>query len=98
MSSDSLVEETANMLTEFLSDCVDKGMQPPFVMCAINRKGWVFAVRFNNGVAEVLSENNISDMIELPISGLVIDQGSQALKFVLNEDGLGHEPAARSDN
>jgi hypothetical protein len=86
---ESLNESLTPRLIEALDACVDRGMQLPFIVCVASPNGSVLCMRFNDGAEpDKLAEHYEPEGFSMPISLMVIDQTSKAVRIVIEEERL----------
>ena len=67
--------------TAALNACIDRGMQLPFILCAVAPNGSVAAIRTDGVERELLVEHIEPEGFRLPITILVLDHAGEAGKF-----------------
>jgi hypothetical protein len=85
------MEQLTDFLAATLEACVDRGMQLPFVVCAVARNYSVLAMRVNGAGTdgEVLAEHFENDAFELPINIMVVSQNNEAVRLTIEQEGGG---------
>ena len=67
-----------------LSECTNRGMQLPFVVCSASPNGSVIAVRYvEDGEPTVLAEHFERDGFVFPVTTMIIDQAGAAVRVTI---------------
>ena len=75
-------------LISVVETCIERGMQPPFIVCLVSANGSILAVRFNvPDEPDILAEHPQDGMFRLPINGMVVDQTGEAVRVVIDKEG-----------
>jgi hypothetical protein len=82
------MEELQQTLDEALSECAQRGMIAPFIVCALSPNGSTICVRMNlGGDPDVLAEHFEGDGFRMPITIAVVDQSGRAVRIAIERDG-----------
>jgi len=75
-------------LSEALEACVERGMQLPFIMCAISPNGSVLNMRVHGGGIDpdVLAEHYEEEGFRTPMTIAVVDQTGEAVRIGITAD------------
>jgi hypothetical protein len=79
--------DLSELIRDALRACVDRGMQPPFILCAASPNGSVLCMRMD-GVSspEVLAEHYESAGFRVPITLMVLDQTGEAAIITIDAE------------
>jgi hypothetical protein len=81
--------ELRGHLVEMLEACRERGMQPPFVVCAASRNGSVLCIRCSDGAEpDVLAEHFEPAGFTLPITCMVLDQAGGAVHITMEAERM----------
>jgi hypothetical protein len=87
-----MIEPMGNFgdLTELIRDplraCIDRGMQPPLILCAACANGSVLCVRTDGISPELLAEHYEPAGFRVPITLLVLDQTSEVAIITIDAE------------
>ena len=87
-----------NRLAEVLTECLNTGMVPPFIVASISPNGGVYVMRYvaaESGLkaeplvvkVEPLAEHAVEPGLLLPINIMIVDQTGEAARVVINQTG-----------
>ena len=84
-----MMEELSSHVIDALEDCLERGMQPPFVMCAVSANGSVSATRLVSPETEMetLAEHFEEDGFRTPINIMIVDQAGNAVRVKITTPG-----------
>jgi hypothetical protein len=75
-------------IVEVLTECLDRGMRTPLIMCGISPNGSVCAMRWTEGQdPEPLAEHFEPEGFRLPMMLVVLDQRNEAVRIVFTASG-----------
>lgn len=82
------IEEITQHLGAALEECVQRGMQPPLIVCSISPNGSVLCMRVRDDGSdpEVLAEHYGGGTFQLPITIAVVDQTGEAARISITAD------------
>ena len=72
--------------TAALNACVDRGMQLPFILCAVAPNGSVAAIRTDGVEPELLVEHIEPEGFRLPIIILVLDHAGEVACITIDAE------------
>jgi hypothetical protein len=80
--------EVSKIIAGILRECLQEGMEPPFVLCSISPNGSLLGMRISDkGHTELLAEHFEPEGFRLPMTIVVLDQKNNGFRMVL--DGTG---------
>jgi plastocyanin domain-containing protein len=83
------MDDLTEYLREALESCIERGMQPPFILCAASPNGSVICIRASGGEPEILAEHyDESNMFRAPITIMVLDQTGEAVRISIKAGRL----------
>ena len=75
-------------LISVVETCIERGMQPPFIVCLVSTNGSILAVRFKvPNEPDILAKHPQDGMFRLPINGMVVDHTGEAVRVVIDKEG-----------
>ena len=86
------MNDLSEILGDVLHECLDHGMQLPFIMAAVSPNGCAVIVRFEQGndeevEATFLAEHTEVSGVVMPINVMVTDQTGEAVRIKIDQDG-----------
>jgi hypothetical protein len=83
--------KATNELTDTFDDvfnqCLERGMQLPFVICAVSRNGSALVTRASGGnETDILAEHTEGMGFTLPINVMVLSQDNRAVRVTIEID------------
>ena len=72
--------------TAALNACIDRGMQLPFILCAVAPNGSVAAIRTDGVERELLVEHIEPEGFRLPITILVLDHAGEVACITIDAE------------
>jgi hypothetical protein len=72
--------------TAALNACIDRGMQLPFILCAVAPNGSVAAIRTDGVEQELLVEHIEPEGFRLPITILVLDHAGEVACITIDAE------------
>lgn len=75
---------------ETLQRCLDEGMQPPFIVCAvaINGAGQIYRITPGEDGECLAQSHAAGGMMQLPINMMVVDQDGDAARVLISANGV----------
>ena len=76
-----VMDELSEALREVLMACIQRGMQLPFIVCAVSPNGSVYCIRCNaEAEPEMLAQHVESEGFRPPVTFMVVDQVGAAVR------------------
>lgn len=77
-----------SFLDAVFSECISRGMAPPFIVCSVSQNGSVLVMRIlAGGEPETLAERIEDDLFAFPINIMIVSQDNQAARVTIEGDG-----------
>jgi hypothetical protein len=87
MTETNIIEELADTFGDIYDQCVEHGMQQPFVVCGVGRNGSVVATRVNgDGTTDVLARHIEAGAFGLPIHITIVSQDGRVARVTVEAD------------
>jgi hypothetical protein len=85
------MEELQEDLAEMLRQCIDNGMQLPFIVCVVSQNGSVLVTRFNEGRGpNTLAQHFENGAFKTPVNIMVVDHDGQAARIVIKSGKISY--------
>jgi hypothetical protein len=83
------MDDLSAMIAEVLQQCLDRGMQLPFIVCSASPNGSVLAVRFSSPGDEpdILAEHYEPSGFGIPMTIMILDRSNEAVGVTLDATG-----------
>ena len=86
------MNDLSEILEDVLRECLDHGMQLPFIMAAVSLNGCAVIVRFEQSNDEEVEATFLAEHTEvagvvMPINIMVTDQMGEAVRIKIDQDG-----------
>ncbi|MCZ6861828.1 MAG: hypothetical protein O7I42_16390 [Alphaproteobacteria bacterium] len=86
------MNDLSEVLGDALQQCLDHGMQLPFIMAAVSLNGCAVTVRFEQGNDEEVEATFLAEHTEvsggvMPINIMVTDHIGEAVRIKIDQDG-----------
>jgi hypothetical protein len=79
------MEELQEQLAEVLRQCIDNGLNLPFVVCSVGVNSSVLVIRVNDGRGpDTLAEHFENDSFAMPINIMVVDRDGGVARVVID--------------
>jgi len=75
------------LLRDVLRQCVEHGMQPPFILCVVSPNGSVMVMRTDGAHPEILAEHTEGAGFSIPINCMVVDRAGAAAHITIEPSG-----------
>jgi len=75
------------LLRDVLRQCVEQGMQPPFILCVVSPNGNVMVMRTDGEHPEILAEHTEGAGFSTPINCMVVDRAGAAAHITIEPSG-----------
>ena len=80
----------SDQLTEILTKCQERGMQMPFIACALSPNGGVYCMRVHGGgvAPDILAKHFEPEGFRVPMTIVVVDQNNEAARIAIEAEGI----------
>jgi hypothetical protein len=81
----SAMDELSDYVVEIFDKCEERGMQVPFIVCAVSPNGSVVCARVyrDGGGPDILAEHFEAEGYRLPMTCMVLDRNNEAARVTI---------------
>lgn len=81
----SAIDELSDYVVEIFDKCEERGMQVPFIVCAVSPNGSMVCARVyrDGGGPDILAEHFEAEGYRLPMTCMVVDQNNEAARVTI---------------
>jgi hypothetical protein len=86
------MESLQQLIVDVMNQCIENGMRPPFIVCAVSSNGSVLATRISEWrEPDTLAQHFEDNAFVTPINIMVVDSSGEAVPVVIRGGGVRYQ-------